>query len=217
MVQLEVAERLAAGPGSKTYGVPSVKAAWYADARLAGTVPRSVFWPVPNVDSGLVELTRREPPVTTATREEVFAVIDAAFAQRRKTLRAALATWAGGRPRRRRRCGRRDVDPQARGEQLLSVGTFAAIAALARELTATGPELGWCHDLAPAHSPVGDSPCPGEGQPRAAGRTARRRDGFHALSTVFMAVGLYDEVTVTDRRPLVGHRHRPVCRPRPRR
>jgi 16S rRNA (adenine1518-N6/adenine1519-N6)-dimethyltransferase len=95
MVQLEVAERLAAGPGSKTYGVPSVKAAWYADVRLAGRVPRSVFWPVPNVDSGLVALTRREPPVTDVTRQEVFACVDAAFAQRRKTLRAALASWAG--------------------------------------------------------------------------------------------------------------------------
>jgi 16S rRNA (adenine1518-N6/adenine1519-N6)-dimethyltransferase len=96
MVQLEVAERLAAPPGSRTYGVPSVKAAWYADVRLAGSVSRSVFWPVPNVDSGLVRLTRRDPPVTTATRAQVFACVDAAFAQRRKTLRAALAGWAGG-------------------------------------------------------------------------------------------------------------------------
>ena len=96
MVQLEVAERLAAGPGTSTYGVPSLKAAWYADVRLAGTVRRSVFWPVPNVDSGLVALVRRPPPATTATREEVFRCIDAAFAQRRKTLRAALAGWAGG-------------------------------------------------------------------------------------------------------------------------
>ncbi len=98
MVQLEVAERLAARPGSRTFGVPSLKAAWYADVRLAGTVPRSVFWPVPNVDSGLVEMVRRPPPVTTATREEVFRCVDAAFAQRRKTLRAALAGWAGGAP-----------------------------------------------------------------------------------------------------------------------
>ncbi len=135
MVQLEVAERLAAGPGSKAYGVPSVKTAWYAAARLAGTVPRSVFWPVPNVDSGLVELRRREPPVTTASREEVFAVIDAAFAQRRKTLRAALATWAGGAAAAETALRAADVDPQSRGEAL-SVGTFAAIAA-ARELTAT--------------------------------------------------------------------------------
>ena len=108
MVQLEVAERLAAKPGSKAYGVPSVKAAWYADVRLAGTVSRSVFWPVPNVDSGLVSLVRRPAPETTASREEVFACIDAAFAQRRKTLRAALAGWAGsagagrGDPARRR-------------------------------------------------------------------------------------------------------------------
>jgi 16S rRNA (adenine1518-N6/adenine1519-N6)-dimethyltransferase len=73
MVQLEVAERLAAKPGSKVYGVPSVKAAWYADVRLAGTVSRSVFWPVPNVDSGLVSLVRRPAPETTASREDVFA------------------------------------------------------------------------------------------------------------------------------------------------
>ncbi|GMA24831.1 hypothetical protein GCM10025864_25900 [Luteimicrobium album] len=99
MVQAEVADRLAAAPGSKVYGVPSVKAAWYASARRAGTVGRSVFWPVPNVDSALVALERRDPPTTTATREEVFAVVDAAFAQRRKTLRAALARTAGsGRP-----------------------------------------------------------------------------------------------------------------------
>ncbi len=95
MVQLEVAERLAAPPGSKVYGVPSVKAAWYADVRKVGVVGRSVFWPAPNVDSGLVAMTRREPPASTASREEVFAVVDAAFAQRRKTLRAALAAHAG--------------------------------------------------------------------------------------------------------------------------
>ena len=87
MVQSEVADRLAARPGSKIYGVPSVKAAWYADVRRAGAVGRNVFWPAPNVDSGLVAWTRREPPATTATREQVFAVVDAAFAQRRKALR----------------------------------------------------------------------------------------------------------------------------------
>src|SRR6185437_8553725 len=95
MVQAEVADRMCAGPGSRVYGVPSAKLAWYADARLAGTVPRTVFWPVPNVDSKLVAFTRRDPPPTAASREEVFAVIDAAFGQRRKTLRAALAAWAG--------------------------------------------------------------------------------------------------------------------------
>ena len=90
MVQAEVADRLAAPPGSKTYGVPSVKAAWFADVRRAGAVGRNVFWPMPNVDSGLVAWTRREPPATHVSRRAVFAVVDAAFAQRRKTIRAAL-------------------------------------------------------------------------------------------------------------------------------
>ena len=128
MVQLEVAERLAAPPGSRTYGVPSVKAAWYADVRLAGSVSRSVFWPVPNVDSGLVRLTRREPPSTAATRQEVFACVDAAFAQRRKTLRAALATWAGSPALAEEALVAAGVDPRTRGEQL-DVAAFAAIAA----------------------------------------------------------------------------------------
>ena len=128
MVQLEVAERLAAKPGSKVYGVPSVKAAWYADVRLAGTVSRSVFWPVPNVDSGLVSLVRRPAPETTASREDVFACIDAAFAQRRKTLRAALATWAGSPARAEEILRAAGIDPRTRGEQL-DVGAFAAIAA----------------------------------------------------------------------------------------
>ncbi|MEO6791498.1 MAG: 16S rRNA (adenine(1518)-N(6)/adenine(1519)-N(6))-dimethyltransferase RsmA [Ornithinibacter sp.] len=128
MVQLEVAERLAAPPGSRTYGVPSVKAAWYADVRLAGTVPRSVFWPVPNVDSGLVSLTRRQPPDTTADRAAVFSCIDAAFAQRRKTLRAALATWAGSAAAAEEALLAAGVDPRTRGEQL-DVAAFAAITA----------------------------------------------------------------------------------------
>jgi 16S rRNA (adenine1518-N6/adenine1519-N6)-dimethyltransferase len=127
MVQAEVAERLAAGPGSKVYGVPSVKAAWYADATRAGSIPRTVFWPVPNVDSGLVRLVRREPPDTTATREQVFAVIDAAFAQRRKTLRAALAGWAGSPAAAEAALRRAGVDPSARGETL-TVAEFARIA-----------------------------------------------------------------------------------------
>jgi 16S rRNA (adenine1518-N6/adenine1519-N6)-dimethyltransferase len=127
MVQLEVAERLAAGPGSRTYGVPSVKAAWYADVRLAGQVSRSVFWPAPNVDSGLVALTRRQPPTTAATREQVFACVDAAFAQRRKTLRAALAPWAGSPALAEAALVAAGVDPRTRGEQL-DVGAFAAIA-----------------------------------------------------------------------------------------
>lgn len=128
MVQLEVAERLAAGPGSRTYGVPSVKAAWYGDVRLAGHVPRSVFWPVPNVDSGLVALTRREPPATTASRQDVFACVDAAFAQRRKTLRAALASWAGSATAAEEALVAAGIDPRTRGEQL-DVAAFAAVAA----------------------------------------------------------------------------------------
>ncbi|NUT34520.1 MAG: 16S rRNA (adenine(1518)-N(6)/adenine(1519)-N(6))-dimethyltransferase RsmA [Hamadaea sp.] len=128
MVQLEVAERLTAGPGSKVYGIPSVKLAWYAGSRMAGKVPPNVFWPVPNVDSGLVAFTLREPPVGEVPREAVFAVVDAAFAQRRKTLRAALAGWAGGAPRAEEVLRAAGVDPQARGEAL-TVAQFAAIAA----------------------------------------------------------------------------------------
>jgi 16S rRNA (adenine1518-N6/adenine1519-N6)-dimethyltransferase len=128
MVQAEVADRLVAGPGSRTYGAPSVKAAWWASLRRAGAVPRTVFWPVPNVDSGLVAFTRREPPQTPATRAEVFAVIDAAFAQRRKTLRAALAGWAGSPAEAEVALRRAKVDPSTRGEQLTVEG-FARIAA----------------------------------------------------------------------------------------
>ena len=128
MVQLEVAERLAAPPGSKTYGIPSLKAAWYAQVRLTGTVSRSVFWPAPNVDSGLVTLIMREPPRTPASRKEVFACIDAAFAQRRKTLRAALAGWAGSAANAETALHAAGVDPRTRGEQL-DIHAFAAIAA----------------------------------------------------------------------------------------
>ncbi len=127
MVQAEVAERLAAGPGSRTYGVPSVKVRWYADVHRAGSVGRSVFWPVPNVDSGLVALRRREPPSTSAGRADVFAVVDAAFGQRRKTLRAALAGWAGSATQAELVLRRAGVDPTARGEQL-TVADFARIA-----------------------------------------------------------------------------------------
>jgi 16S rRNA (adenine1518-N6/adenine1519-N6)-dimethyltransferase len=127
MVQAEVADRMCAGPGSRVYGIPSAKLAWYADAKPAGTVPRGVFWPVPNVDSKLVAFTRRDPPPTTASRREVFAVIDAAFGQRRKTLRAALATWAGSPARAEEALRAAGVDPGARGEAL-TVTEFARIA-----------------------------------------------------------------------------------------
>jgi 16S rRNA (adenine1518-N6/adenine1519-N6)-dimethyltransferase len=128
MVQAEVADRLTAGPGSRTYGAPSAKVAWYARAEPAGTVPRSVFWPVPNVDSSLVRLTRVAPPATAVPREQVFAVIEAAFAQRRKGLRAALAGWAGSPAAAERYLRAADVDPTLRGERL-SVSDFARIAA----------------------------------------------------------------------------------------
>lgn len=127
MVQKEVADRLAAPPGSRTYGVPSVKVAWYASVRPAGSVSRRVFWPAPNVDSGLVALDRREPP-TGADRTAVFAVVDAAFAQRRKTLRAALAGWAGSAADAERVLRAAGIDPRARGEQL-GVEDFARTAA----------------------------------------------------------------------------------------
>ncbi|MEU8296568.1 16S rRNA (adenine(1518)-N(6)/adenine(1519)-N(6))-dimethyltransferase RsmA [Micromonospora sp. NPDC048909] len=130
MVQKEVADRLVAGPGSKVYGIPSVKLAWYARSRAAGKVPPNVFWPVPNVDSGLVAFTRREPPRPEVPRERVFSVVDAAFAQRRKTLRAALAGWAGGADRAAAALTAAGVDPGARGESL-TVEQFAAIAASA--------------------------------------------------------------------------------------
>ena len=127
MVQSEVADRLTAPPGSKVYGVPSVKAAWYAEARRAGAIGRTVFWPAPRVDSGLVALTRREPPPTTASRGEVFAVVDAAFAQRRKTLRAALAGWAGSPAGAEAACLAAGVPPTARGESL-TVADYARLA-----------------------------------------------------------------------------------------
>jgi 16S rRNA (adenine1518-N6/adenine1519-N6)-dimethyltransferase len=126
MVQAEVAERLAAPPGSRTYGVPSVKAAWYAEVRRAGAIGRTVFWPAPNVDSGLVSFTRREPP--PGDRAAAFAAVDAAFAQRRKTLRAALAGWAGSSARAEERLRAAGIDPSARGE-VLSVDDFARLAA----------------------------------------------------------------------------------------
>jgi 16S rRNA (adenine1518-N6/adenine1519-N6)-dimethyltransferase len=127
MVQAEVADRLAAAPGSRAYGVPSVKAAWYGEVTRAGAVGRSVFWPVPNVDSGLVALVRRPEPVSTAGRVAVFACVDAAFAQRRKTLRAALAGWAGSAQQAEQVLRSAGIDPSARGEQL-SVHDFVAIA-----------------------------------------------------------------------------------------
>lgn len=127
MVQAEVADRLAAASGSRSYGVPSVKLAWFAEARRAGQVPRAVFWPVPNVDSSLVSLTVRPAP-SSVPREQVFALVDAAFAQRRKTLRAALAGWAGSAATAERLLRAAGVDPGLRAEQL-TIRDYARIAA----------------------------------------------------------------------------------------
>ena len=130
MVQSEVADRLAAPPGSKVYGVPSVKAAWFGTVKRAGAVGNSVFWPVPKVESGLVRIDRyAEPPwpMDQDFRKRLFTVVDAAFAQRRKTLRAALAGWAGSPVEAERRLVAAGIDPSARGETL-DVAAFVRLA-----------------------------------------------------------------------------------------
>lgn len=126
MVQAEVAHRLVAGPGSRTYGIPSLKAAWWADLELAGNVSRSVFWPVPNVDSALVAWRRREPPATPEVRSRTFALVDAAFAQRRKTLRASLGPVFGSPSLAEAALREVGIDPGARGEQL-TIADFARL------------------------------------------------------------------------------------------
>jgi 16S rRNA (adenine1518-N6/adenine1519-N6)-dimethyltransferase len=125
MVQSEVAERLAAPPGSRAYGVPSAKLAWFAAARRAGPVPRAVFWPVPNVDSGLLAFDRRDPP--PGDRAAVFRLIDMAFAQRRKALRSGLAGWAGSPAAAEAALRAAGIDPMARAETL-SIADFARLA-----------------------------------------------------------------------------------------
>jgi 16S rRNA (adenine1518-N6/adenine1519-N6)-dimethyltransferase len=124
MVQAEVADRLAAAPGSKVYGIPSLKAAWYADVRRAGAVGRKVFWPEPNVESGLVAMTLREPPSTDVSRESVFALVDAAFSQRRKALRGVLRGTLEDPTAALEAAG---IDPLARGESL-SIHDFVRLA-----------------------------------------------------------------------------------------
>ncbi|MEV0277709.1 16S rRNA (adenine(1518)-N(6)/adenine(1519)-N(6))-dimethyltransferase RsmA [Streptomyces sp. NPDC050610] len=157
MVQAEVADRLAAQPGSKVYGVPSVKAAWYADVKRAGSIGRNVFWPAPNVDSGLVSLVRRAEPIrTTAAKRDVFAVVDAAFAQRRKTLRAALSGWAGSAAAAEAALRAAGVSPQARGESL----TIEEFIAIAEHKAPGGGGDGWTgsrtYEPAPDADPEGD-------------------------------------------------------------
>jgi len=127
MVQLEVAQRLAAAPGSRIYGVPSVKMAWFGSVDFAGTVGPNVFWPAPRIDSGLVRITCHAPPQSRAGREAVFSAIDAGFSQRRKKLRSALATWAGGVAMADEILAIADVDPSARGEDI-TLASFVRIA-----------------------------------------------------------------------------------------
>ncbi len=133
MVQAEVADRLAAKPGTKDYGIPSVKAAWWAEVKGAGSVSRSVFWPAPNVDSKLVSFTRRQTPGDEVLRRKVFTIIDAAFAQRRKMLRSALSSLYGSSSAAEEILMRAKIDPTLRGEAL-EIDGFCAIAAVAPDI-----------------------------------------------------------------------------------
>ena len=214
MVQAEVADRLAATPGNKIYGVPSAKVAWYASARRTLTIGRNVFYPVPNVDSALVKIERRPHPDTAATREQVFAVIDAAFAQRRKTLRQALAGLAGSAGAAQEALERAGVSPTARGETL-DIDQFAAVA---QQLNAAS--AGACVPAASAPAPATSDPAvsvtaPAVNTPAmsvggsdvsvsAPGKVnlflalgAARPDGYHPLNTIFAQIGLSETVTVT--------------------
>lgn len=214
MVQAEVADRLAATPGNKIYGVPSAKVAWYASARRTLTIGRNVFYPVPNVDSALVKIERRPHPDTAATREQVFAVIDAAFAQRRKTLRQALAGLAGSAGAAQEALERAGVSPTARGETL-DIDQFAAVA---QQLNAAS--AGACVPAASAPAPATSDPAVSVSAPAvntpamsvggsdvsvsAPGKVnlflalgAARPDGYHPLNTIFAQIGLSETVTVT--------------------
>ena len=133
MVQAEVADRLAAKPGGKEYGIPSVKVAWWADVKNVGTVSRSIFWPAPNVDSKLVGFTRRETAGSEESREKVFTIIDAAFAQRRKMLRSALSSLYGSSSAAEEILIKAGIDPTLRGEAL-QVESFCKIAAVAPDI-----------------------------------------------------------------------------------
>ena len=133
MVQAEVADRLAGSPGTKEYGIPSVKAAWWAEVKGAGSVSRSVFWPAPNVDSKLVSFTRRATPGDELLRKKTFAIIDGAFAQRRKMLRSALSSLYGSSSAAEEILQLAGIDPTLRGEAL-EISSFCAIAAVAPDI-----------------------------------------------------------------------------------
>lgn len=219
MVQAEVADRLAATPGNKIYGVPSAKVAWYASARRTLTIGRNVFYPVPNVDSALVKIERRPHLDTAATREQVFAVIDAAFAQRRKTLRQALAGLAGSAGAAQEALERAGVSPTARGETL-DIDQFAAVA---QQLNAAS--AGACVPAAGAPAPATSDPAVSvsasavntpamsvggsDVSVSAPGKVnlflalgAARPDGYHPLNTVFAQIGLSETVTVSPMKSL---------------
>jgi len=214
MVQAEVADRLAATPGNKIYGVPSAKVAWYASARRTLTIGRNVFYPVPNVDSALVKIERRPHPDTAATREQVFAVIDAAFAQRRKTLRQALAGLAGSAGAAQEALERAGVSPTARGETL-DIDQFAAVA---QQLNAAS--AGVCVPAAGALALATSDPAVSVSAPAvnasdravsvsAPGKVnlflalgAARPDGYHPLNTIFAQIGLSETVTVSSLKSL---------------
>ena len=133
MVQAEVADRMAAGPGSKIYGVPSVKMAWYGEVTKAGSVGRNVFWPAPNVDSGLVRLVRKDREFDPSLRDLTFAIVDSAFGQRRKTLRTALGSVLGSPQTVEGILKDAGIDSGLRGEQL-SLQDFVAIAEHAKKV-----------------------------------------------------------------------------------
>lgn len=219
MVQAEVADRLAATPGNKIYGVPSAKVAWYASARRTLTIGRNVFYPVPNVDSALVKIERRPHPDTAATREQVFAVVDAAFAQRRKTLRQALAGLAGSAGAAQEALERAGVSPTARGETL-DIDQFAAVA---QQLNAAS--AGACVPAASVPAPATSDPAVSvsasavntpamsvggsDVSVSAPGKVnlflalgAARPDGYHPLNTVFAQIGLSETVTVSPMKSL---------------
>jgi 16S rRNA (adenine1518-N6/adenine1519-N6)-dimethyltransferase len=192
MVQAEVADRLTAEPGSRSYGAPSVKAAWYAGLRRAGVVPRPVFWPVPNVDSGLVRFVRRDPPAAPEARLAVFAVVDAAFGQRRKSLRAALAGWAGSPAAAEAALVAAGVDPLARGPpgERRSLASLAVVANREEDvLGANVRVLPTAREAVTVRVPAKVNLFLRCGPVRS--------DGYHDVSTVYHAISLVDEVTVS--------------------
>jgi 16S rRNA (adenine1518-N6/adenine1519-N6)-dimethyltransferase len=147
MVQAEVAERLAAEPGGKEYGVPSVKVRFFGRVRRCGTVSPTVFWPIPRVYSGLVRIDRYQTPpwglagsTDDAFRRQVFELVDIAFAQRRKTSRNAFAEWAGSGNESASRLLAASIDPARRGETL-SVEDFVRLLQRSEHAAGAGQAL----------------------------------------------------------------------------